>query len=48
MEQIDSEMQVGMAFREKLIPEAVRWFTGELQDDDYDEEEDEDGEFRVK
>ena len=48
-EQVDSEMRVGLAFREKLIPEAVKWFTGEIEDDeeeeDYDEdEEDEDGE----
>lgn len=45
MEQIDSEMTVGMAFREKLIPQAVRWYTGEIQDDEYDDEEDEDGSF---
>ena len=29
-------------FRSKLIPNAVRWFTGEANEDDEDEEEDED------
>jgi hypothetical protein len=40
-EQVDSELEVALAIREKLIPQAVRWYTGELEDDE--EEYDEDG-----
>lgn len=38
-------MQVGATIREKLIPHAVRWFTGEAIEDEpfeYDEDCDED------
>ncbi|KAI8466552.1 MAG: nucleosome assembly protein-domain-containing protein [Monoraphidium minutum] len=46
-EQMDEDYEVGVAFKESLIPRAVEWFTGEaappLYDDDY--EGDGEGEF---
>ncbi len=42
--QVNQETHVAMAFRERLIPDAILWFTGEAQDDDEgDEEDDEEG-----
>jgi nucleosome assembly protein 1-like 1 len=43
-------LQVGATIREKLVPNAVRWYTGEAAEDepiefgDYDGDEDEEGE----
>jgi hypothetical protein len=38
-DQIQSELGVAMSFRERLIPEAVRFFTGEASDDEDEDEE---------
>ena len=40
--QVNQETHVALAFRERLIPEAVMWFTGEADDDEDDDEDDED------
>lgn len=42
--QVNQETHVAMAFRERLIPDAVLWFTGEAEDDDEEDEDDEEGE----
>lgn len=45
-EGIEADFEVGVAFKEKIIPHAVRWFTGEaIDDDDYDEDLTDDEEF---
>ena len=41
-EQVEQELDVALAFRERLVPDAVKWFTGEAVDDEEDED-DEDG-----
>ena len=50
-EQIEAEANVGFALRNKIIPNAVQWFTGEADDDedddDDDDEDDEDGKERA-
>ena len=47
-EQIEQELDVGLAFKDHLIPDAIKWFTGEAEDEDEegdeDEEEDEEDE----
>lgn len=41
--QVQQEMSVALAFRERLIPDAVLWFTGEAVDDDDEVREGEGG-----
>lgn len=43
-EALEEDYEVGATIRDKLIPQAVLWFTGEAQgyDSDYEEDEDED------
>ena len=41
-EQIQMEMDVGFEIKNKIIPRAVEWFTGEAVEDDSDDEDDED------
>jgi len=41
-----ADFEIGHFFRDRIIPRAVLYFTGEAledEDDDYEEEEDEDG-----
>lgn len=44
---VDEDYEVGHSFRAEIIPEAIRWFTGEACDDDFgddgDYEDDEEG-----
>ncbi|PAN28895.1 hypothetical protein PAHAL_5G184600 [Panicum hallii] len=35
-DQMEQDYDIGSAIREKIIPHAVSWFTGEAQDEDYD------------
>lgn len=45
--QIQSDIAVAQAFRDEILPEAVRWFTGEAAEDyegDEDDEDEDDGE----
>ena len=44
-----ADCEIGMAFREDIVPNAIKWFTGEAVQDDfdypeYDEDDDEDNE----
>ena len=41
---LTSDFEIGHMFRERIIPRAVLYFTGEAGDDDFDDEEDEDDE----
>ena len=41
--QVQQEMSVALAFRERLIPDAVLWFTGEAVDDEDEVREGEGG-----
>jgi nucleosome assembly protein 1-like 1 len=41
-QQIQTELAVAQALREKIIPNAVNWFTGEAEDEDDEEEDDDD------
>jgi len=44
-EEVEADFEVGMVLRDELIPDALRWYTGEAaQSDDEDDEEDEDDE----
>ena len=43
-----ADFEIGHFFRDRIIPRAVLYFTGEAledEDDDYEEEEDEDGNY---
>jgi hypothetical protein len=40
-EQVQAEADVGFALRNKIVPDAVNWFTGEAEDDEDDDEDDE-------
>jgi nucleosome assembly protein 1-like 1 len=47
IEQLDAEVSAGSVLKNKIVPNAVAWFTGEAQDDEsddeeYDDEDDED------
>lgn len=45
--QIQSDIAVAQAFRDEILPEAVRWFTGEAAEEyegEDDDDEDDDGE----
>ena len=45
-----ADFEIGHFFRDRIIPRAVLYFTGEAleeDDDDYEEEEDEDGEYKL-
>lgn len=42
IDEIEADYEMGMAFKEKIVPHAVRWFTGEAEDDDEYEDEQED------
>lgn len=50
IELINAEIEVGFTLRNKIIPSAVKWFTGEAEDDEddeddeYDEEDEDDDE----
>lgn len=37
-DQMEQDYDIGSTIREKIIPHAVSWFTGEAQDEEYDEE----------
>jgi nucleosome assembly protein 1-like 1 len=39
--ELESDYEMGIAFQERLVPHAVKWFTGEAEDedDDYDEDD---------
>jgi hypothetical protein len=39
-EQIQMEMDVGFEIKNKIVPRAVEWFTGEAVEDDSDDEDD--------
>jgi len=43
--ELESDYEMGIAFQERLVPHAIKWFTGEAEDDDEyeDDEEDFDG-----
>lgn len=42
-QELEADYDMGISFREKLVPHAVKWFTGEADDeDDYDDEGEED------
>merc|ERR1712086_847722 len=51
---LDSDLELGQEFRDKIIPFAVRWYTGEAtpdgdeDDDDEDDESDEEDEPPAK
>lgn len=38
---LTSDFEIGHMFRERIIPRAVLYFTGEVADDEYDDDEDE-------
>ncbi|CAB4037213.1 nucleosome assembly 1-like 1 [Paramuricea clavata] len=38
---LEADFEIGHFFRERLIPKAVLFFTGEAMDDEFDEEEEE-------
>ncbi len=41
---IDADFETGITIKDKLVPNAIRWFTGEaLEDEDDDDEDEEDG-----
>ena len=45
-----ADFEIGHFFRDRIIPRAVLYFTGEAledEDDDYEEEEDEDGKSMI-
>jgi nucleosome assembly protein 1-like 1 len=41
--ELESDYEMGIAFQERLIPHAIKWFTGEAEDEDdgYDDEDEE-------
>jgi nucleosome assembly protein 1-like 1 len=43
-EEVEGDFEIGMVLRDELVPDALRWFTGEAEqgDDSEDEDEDED------
>eukprot|EP01048_Picozoa_sp_COSAG05_P013330 COSAG05_NODE_1410_length_4959_cov_12.965226_3_plen_290_part_00 len=43
-DRIQSDFEIGAAFRERIVPHAVLWFTGEAADDDLEFEEEDDEE----
>ena len=40
--ELESDYEMGIAFHERLVPHAIKWFTGEAEDDDDYDDEDED------
>jgi nucleosome assembly protein 1-like 1 len=40
-QELEADYDMGVSLREKLIPHAVKWFTGEAEDDDDDYDDDE-------
>ena len=42
-QELEADYDMGISFRERVIPHAVKWFTGEADDDDDDDYDDEDG-----
>ncbi len=40
---MEADYEIGASIKEKLIPHAVSWFTGEAVDIEMDEEDEEDG-----
>ena len=41
---LTSDFEIGHMIRERIVPRAVLYFTGEIDDDDYDEDDDDDDE----
>lgn len=46
IEAIEADYEIGMAFKEKIVPHAVRWFTGEVEDDEEFEDDSDDEDNR--
>ena len=43
-QELEADYDMGISFREKLVPHAVKWFTGEAEDDaEFGDDEDEYG-----
>ena len=42
-QELEADYDMGISFRERVIPHAVKWFTGEADDDDDDDYDDEEG-----
>jgi nucleosome assembly protein 1-like 1 len=40
--ELESDYEMGIAFQERLVPHAIKWFTGEAEDDDDDDDDDAD------
>jgi nucleosome assembly protein 1-like 1 len=36
---LEVDYEIGVSIRDKIVPHAVKWFTGEAEDDDYDDED---------
>ena len=36
---LEVDYEMGVSIRDKIVPHAVKWFTGEAEDDDFDEED---------
>jgi nucleosome assembly protein 1-like 1 len=43
-QELEADYDMGISLREKVIPHAVKWFTGEAEDDDDDYDDEDDGE----
>ena len=43
--ELESDYEMGIAFQERIVPHALKWFTGEAEDDDEYDDYDEDEEF---
>lgn len=37
--ELESDYEMGIAFQERIVPHAIKWFTGEAEDDDMDDED---------
>lgn len=40
--ELESDYEMGIAFQERIVPHAVKWFTGEADDDEMDDDDDDD------
>jgi nucleosome assembly protein 1-like 1 len=38
--ELTNDFMMGIAFQERLVPHAIKWFTGEAYDDDDDDDAD--------
>ncbi len=36
---LEMDYEMGVSFRDKIVPHAVKWFTGEAEDDDFDDDD---------